>query len=174
VVQLRYDDIDSAHSLIYLTTKGHKRETGDRLPVLMVPLLYKVIWRYVTQFRAMLSQNAVKDQQAIFVSHSVRNYGEQLSDESIRAIIKALRPDLASPWNTRLTPHMLRHSFGYDLQKLSGPAAVTSNMRHRSSLSGKPYEAGPEIFADEIVVPNNKKLEQMFAQAGLLELFHEE
>jgi integrase len=166
VVQLRLEDLDRAKSLMYLATKRHK----DRLPVLMYPWVRDVIWRYVTTFRPVIPSASIEDQQAIFLSHSVRNYGERISDESVRALVDSLRSVLDPPWNENLKPHMLRHSFGYDLQRLGGPAAVTTNMRHASLRSGEPYQAGPEQFEDEVLIPGNEKVEQLFAQAGLLEV----
>lgn len=166
VVQIRLCDIDRANSVIYLVTKRHK----ERLPVLMYPWVRDIIWIYTTQFRPVVVTSSLEDQQALFVSHSVSNYGEKLSDQSIRAVIDALRPELQAPWNKKLTPHMLRHSFGYDLQKLAGPAAVVTGMRHASSRSGEPYAAGFDVFADQLLEPGNRKLEQIFAQAGLLDL----
>ena len=167
VVQLQLDDLDRAKSLIYLATKRHK----DRLPVLMYPWVRDLIWQYVTTFRPSIVSASAQDQRAIFLSHSVYNYGEKISDETVRALIDGLRPTLDPPWNEKLTPHMLRHAFGYDLQRLSGPAAVTTNMRHASLRSGEPYQAGPEQFEEEVLIPGNEKIEQIFAQAGLLEVF---
>jgi len=167
VVQLRLNDIDRASSVIYLATKRHR----DRLPVLLYPWVRDLIWRYVTQYRPVILSSSIADQQLVFLSHSVRNYGEPIGDQSVRALVDGLRTALDAPWNERLTPHMLRHSFGYDLQKLSGPAAVVTNMRHASSRSSEPYAAGPETFAEELLRPGNEKIEQFLAQAGLLEVF---
>lgn len=171
VVELRFDDIDRKKSLIYLTTKGHRVGRG-LLPVLMVPWVEKVIWHYATHYRPVVPDTALEDQQSVFLSHSVRNYGKRISDESVRAIFDVLRPSLNTPWNKLLTPHTLRHSYGYDLQKLAGPGAIAPNMRHASIRSIDPYMAGIEAFADELVVPGNEKLEKCIKQAGLLEILH--
>jgi len=169
VVQLRFEDLDRSRALLYLSTKGHRAGGRGCLPVLMLPWVEQVIWHYVTHFRPIVSDTPLEDQQSIFLSHSVRNYGRRISDESVRAMLDTLRPSLPAPWNTLLTPHALRHSFGYDLQKLVGPGAIASGMRHASIRSIDPYIAGIENFADQIVAPENEKLEQFLNQIGLLE-----
>ncbi|HZU70501.1 MAG TPA: site-specific integrase [Ktedonobacteraceae bacterium] len=173
VVELRFEDIDRKNSLIYLTTKGHRAEGGGRLPVLMVPWVEKIIWHYATHYRPIPSDTAPEHQQYVFLSHSVRNYGEKLGGESVRAMLNTLRPALTSPWNKLLTPHKLRHSFGYDLQKLVGPGGIVSNMRHASIRSIDPYIASSEAFADQIVAPENEKFAHLLKRAGLLERFHD-
>ncbi len=170
VVQLRIEDIDLENSLIYLATKGHRADGGRRLPVLMVPWVEKILWHYVTCYRPVVSNTTSEDQQSVFLSHSVRNYGKQISDESVRAILDTLRPSLDPPWDKHLTPHMLRHSYGYDLQKLLGPSGIAPNMRHATIRSIDPYIAGVESFADQLVTPANEKFGQLLNQAGLLGL----
>lgn len=172
VVQLRFDDIDRENSLIFLTTKGHRKGGESLLPVLMVPWIEKVIWHYATHFRHSGPDSTFEDQQSVFLSHSVRNYGKRIGDGSVRAMLNALLPSLDPPWNTLLTPHMLRHSYAYDLQKLVGPGAIAPNMRHASIRSIDPYIVGVEAFEDEIVTPENEKLERFFKQAGFLEKFN--
>jgi len=169
-VEIEFDDIDRAVSTLSLTTKGHRREAGERLPVLLFPWVRDVLWSYATHFRPCLEASSAEDRHALFLSHSTQNYGHKISDESVRMLIDTLRPALHSPWNTCLTPHMLRHSFGYDLQKYSGPTAVTTNMRHASSRSSEPYTAGPETFAEELLLPGNARIEHLLSQAGLLEV----
>lgn len=171
VVQLRIEDIDRENSLIYLVTKGHRADGGRRLPVLMVPWVEEILWHYVTHYRPVVSNTTLEDQQSVFLSHSVRNYGKQVSDESVRALLDTLCPSLDAPWDKHLTPHTLRHSYGYDLQKLVGPSAIAPNMRHATIRSIDPYLAGVEAFADQLVTPENEKLGQILNQAGLLERF---
>lgn len=171
VVELRFDDIDRKKSLLYLTTKGHRAGKG-LLPVLMIPWVEEIIWHYATRYRPVVPNASDENQQSIFLSHSTRNYGERISDESVRAILDALRFSLDAPWNNHLTPHILRHSYGYDLQKLVGPGAIASNMRHASIRSIDPYMAGIEAFADELVLPENEKLEKCLKQANLWEILH--
>src|SRR5712692_2945998 len=167
IVQIELGDIDRAEAVIYLATKGHRGAKERRLPVLLFPWVSDVIWIYLTRFRPVPS--APENRHVLFLSHSVRNYGQPITDQSVRALVNSLRSRLIPPWNRCLNPHMLRHSFGYDLQKQSGPAAVVTNMRHASSRSGEPYAAGPEVFADELLVKNNPLIERLLAQAGLLE-----
>lgn len=171
VVQLRFADIDRQNSLIYLTTKGHRVGRG-LLPVLMVPWVGKVIWHYTTHYRPIVPHASPEDQQSVFLSHSVRNYGAQIGDESVRAMLDTLRPSLDVPWNERLTPHTLRHAYGYDLQKLLGPGGIAPNMRHASLRSIDPYILGVEAFSEELVGPENEKLEKCFKQAGIWEAFN--
>ena len=173
VVELRFEDIDRKNSLIYLTTKGHRAEGRGRLPVLMVPWVEKIIWHYATHYRPIPSDTTPEHHQYVFLSHSVRNYGEQLGAGSVRAMLDTLRPALTPPWNKLLTPHKLRHSFAYDLQKLVGPSGIVSNMRHASIRSIDPYIASSEAFADQIVVPENEKFTHLLKRAGLLERFHD-
>ena len=177
VVQLRFEDVDQASSLLYLPTKGHRIEGDRHVPVLLYPWVRDAIWHYVTHFRPVerrIPTNSTVQTLAesqLFLSHSVRNYGQPLSASSVRAVISTLRTTLDAPWNTTLTPHMLRHAFGYDLQKHAGAAAVVANMRHASSRSSEPYAAGPELFVDELLPKGNAAIERLLAQAGLLEIF---
>jgi site-specific recombinase XerD len=97
----------------------------------------------------------------------VRNYSDPIGPQTVRAIIDVLRPALDSPWDEIASPHVLRHSFGYDLQKYGGPLAVTANMRHASIESSEPYAAPAQIFAEELFSGVNSKLDEMFARAGL-------
>ena len=90
--------------------------------------------------------------------------------ESVRAIISTLRTALDPPWNTTLRPHMLRHAFGYELQKFAGTAAVVSGMRHASIRSSDSYIAGPEVWADDVVPTANERIEHLLEQAGLLQV----
>jgi integrase len=175
VVQVRFEDVDRASSLLYLPTKGHRLEEGRHVPVLLYPWVRDAIWHYVTRFRPLVSVEFPGqvlhslDHSFLFVSHSVRNYGQPLSDQSIRVIVSTLRVALDPPWSTKLTPHMLRHAFGYDLQKHAGAAAVVTGMRHASSRSSEPYAAGPEAFADALLPKGNESIERLLTQAGLLE-----
>jgi integrase len=177
VVQIRLEDVNRPASLLYLPTKGHRVEQGRHVPVLLYPWVGDAIWNYVTRFRPLRqcdpSSRALQplDHALLFASHSVRNYGQPLSDQSVRAIVSTLRTSLDPPWNTKLTPHMLRHSFGYELQKHAGAAAVVTGMRHASSCSSEPYAAGPEAFADDLLPKGNASIEHLLAQAGLLEIF---
>lgn len=169
VAYVEFGDIDPDAQTIRLVTKGHGGEGGERLPVIMFPLVYDAIRIYAARYRPVPAGATRVDRQRVFLSHSLRNYGHPIGAQSVRAVIDTLRPALDPPWNETLTPHMLRHSFGYDLQRHSGQAAVVTNMRHASILSSAPYGAGPEIFADELLPPLNSKIEEMFAQAGLSE-----
>jgi integrase len=177
VVRVRLEDVNRTTSLLYLPTKGHRIEEGRHVPVLLYPWVRDAIWNYVTRFRPLVAvePNSQKlhslDHSFLFASHSVRNYGASLSDQSVRVIVSTLRTVLDPPWNTKLTPHMLRHSFGYDLQKHAGAAAVVTGMRHASSRSSEPYTAGPEAFAEELLPKGNASIEYLLAQAGLLEIF---
>lgn len=171
VVKLRFDDIDRANARIYLTSKGHRAGGVRRLPVIMVPVVADAIWHYTTLYRPVLPDSPLDDQHSVFLSHSVRNYGRRISDESVRAMLDTLSSSLDPPWDKRLTPHTLRHAFGYDLQKLVGPGGIAPNMRHASLRSIDPYIADVEAFADEIITPENEKLKQLLNQAGLLERF---
>jgi hypothetical protein len=134
VVQLRFDDVDRKNSRIYLVTKGH-RTGGSRLPVLMVLWVATAIWHYAIYYRPVVPDTSIADKQSVFLSHSVRNYGRQIGDGSVRTMLDTLRPSLDPPWDKLLRPHTLRHSYGYDLQKLVGPGGITPNMRHASIRS---------------------------------------
>lgn len=161
--QLRIADIDRAQHLLHLVTKGHH---GQHLPVVLYEAVEQAIWLYVTRFRPWEAA-PLEEQDAVFLSHSVRNYGQRLTAESVRALIDTLRPALDPPWNEQLTPHMLRHAFGYELQKMGGPALVTANMRHASLQSGDAYAAGAEVFVDEILSTGNARILRLINQANL-------
>lgn len=171
VTYINLDDLDRVNKKLYLVTKGHGGEFGERLPVLLFPFVDKIIWRYVTRYRPVSQPD--EENKRLFLSHSVRNYGQPISPQTVRKLIDTLKVELDPPWNQLLTPHTLRHSFGYHLQKLSGEAAVTANMRHASSASGAPYAAGVEVFADELLEELNADLERVLTQARLLDLLRE-
>jgi len=161
---LRIADLDRAQHLIRLVTKGHH---GRRLPVVLYEPVEQAIWLYVTRFRPWTNETPSEEQDAVFLSHSVRNYGRRLTAESVRALIDTLRPALDPPWNEQLTPHMLRHAFGYELQKAGGPSLVTANMRHASMHSGEAYAAGAEVFVDDILDAGNARILQLLKEAHL-------
>jgi integrase len=160
------NDIDRENSRIYLVTKGHGGPKGEKLPVLLNPLVDGAIWVYATKYRPVTDENSVKDY-PVFVSHSTRNYGERMSAQSVRKIIDALRDSLTPPWDELVSPHTLRHSFASDLQKHGGEPAVVINMRHASYSSIKPYVASPEIFADELLVSGETRLTKRLLEFGI-------
>lgn len=161
---LRIADLDRTRHLIHLVTKGHH---GQRLPVVLYEPVEHAIWLYVTRFRPSVDSTPADEQGAVFLSHSVRNYGRCLTGESIRALIDTLRGALDPPWNQQLTPHMLRHAFGYELQKMGGPYLTTANMRHASLQSGDAYAAGTEVFVNEILAPGNARITHLIERANL-------
>ncbi len=161
---LRIADIDRTKHLIHLVTKGHH---GQRLPVVLYEPVEQAIWLYVTRFRPLVDTIPSDEQDAVFLSHSSRNYGRRLTGESIRALIDTLRGALDPPWDEQLTPHMLRHAFGYELQKMGGTYLVTANMRHASLQSGEAYAGGAEVFVDEILAAGNAGIIRLIAGANL-------
>lgn len=160
------DDIDRANSRIYLVTKGHGGPEGDKLPVLLHPLVESGIWIYATKYRPVTDENSVK-RYPVFVSHSTRNYGKRISAQTVRKIIDALRDKLTPPWDKLVSPHTLRHSFASDLQKHGGEAATMINMRHTSYESIVPYSASPEIFADELLKFGETRLTGLLSEFGI-------
>jgi integrase len=160
------DDIDRDNSRIYLVTKGRGGAAGEKLPVLLHPLVESAIWVYVTKYRPVTDENAVKGY-PVFVSHSTRNYGQRISAQSVRKVIDALRSSLTPPWDKLVSPHSLRHSFASDLQKYGGEMAVVINMRHASPSSLAPYSAGPEIFADQLLESGEMRLSSLLSEFGI-------
>lgn len=168
---IRFQDIALEEAELFLSTKGHRIEGGQKLPVLLYRHVYDILWLYATSFRAIGRRPTQKESQTVFVSHGLRHYGKPLHEESVRALIDTLRPSLDAPWNTTLTPHMLRHAYGYELQRYGGAAAVTINMRHASSRSGEPYTASPEILAEELLPITEATIARIIEQAQLTEVF---
>lgn len=160
------EDIDRENRRIYLVTKGHGGAGGERLPVLLHPLVESVFWVYVTKYRPTTAENSVVGY-PILVSHSTQNYGEQISAQCVRKVIDALRHTLTPPWNKLVSPHTLRHSFASDLQKYGGEAAAMINMRHTSFESLTPYSANPEIFADELLASGETRLTKLLSEFGI-------
>lgn len=163
VTTVELDDIDRQNSKLYLVTKGHRGVNEERLPVLLFPAVYDVLWSYITRFRPITGDQTHKDRRSVFLSHSVVNYGRCVSAQTVRKMLEVLRDSLDSPWNKILTPHMLRHSYAYDLQRYLSEVGVTINMRHASPLSASPYTAGVEVFAD-LLAPMNARLEQLLTR----------
>jgi integrase len=160
------EDVDRENSRLYLVTKGHGGEQGKKLPVLLHPVVDKVIWVYITKYRPVTVKNSEKGY-PVFVSHSTRNYGERVTDQTVRKIIDRLRDSLTPPWDKLVSPHTLRHSYASDLQKHGGETAVVVNMRHASFSSLTPYSASPEIFADELSVSGETKLTSLLSDLGI-------
>lgn len=160
------DDVDRENSLLYLVTKGRGGATGERLPVLLHPLVESAIWVYVTKYRPVTAENSVKGY-PVFVSHSTRNYGQCIGAQTVRKVIDSLRDSLTTPWNKQVSPHTLRHSFAGDLQKYGGEMAVVVNMRHASPSSIHPYSAGPEIFADQLLQSGEMRLSSLLSELGV-------
>lgn len=160
------EDIDRENRRIYLVTKGHGGSRGERLPVLLHPLVEIAIWVYVTKYRPTTAENSVKGY-PILVSHSTRNYGEFISAQCVRKMIDALRDALTPPWDKLVSPHAMRHSFASDLQKHGGEAATMINMRHASVESLAPYSASPEIFADELLESGETRLSGLLSELGI-------
>jgi hypothetical protein len=100
---------------------------------------------------------------AVFLSHSTRNYGQRISYQTPHTVIKALREQLEEPWSESCTLHTLRHRYGIDLQEHLGSAAIAPNMRHRSLQSIKPYSAGVEVFAKQLLPVTNARLERVIS-----------
>lgn len=163
---IRLEDIDRANSLIYLVTKGKGRERGRRLPVFLHPVVEAATWVYATRYRPVTEENSVPGY-PVYVSHSSRNYGRQISAQCVRKIIDALRYALTPPWDERVSPHTLRHSFAVDLQRVAGDTATVVNMRHASLASLKPYSASPEIFADELSALADPRLLHLLDSFGI-------
>lgn len=160
------DDIDRENSRIYLVTKGHGGAEGEKLPVLLHPLVESAIWVYATKYRPESHENSAKGY-PVFVSHSTSNYGQRISAQSVRKVIDALRDNLTPPWDKLVSPHTLRHSFASDLQKHGGDTAVVVNMRHASYRSLKPYGANPEVFADELLASGDTRLTGLLSEFGI-------
>ena len=160
------EDVDRANSRIYLVTKGRGGAEGKKLPVLLHPLVESAIWVYVTKYRPMTDENSVRGY-PVFVSHSTRNYGQRIGAQTVRKIIDALRDSLTPPWDRLITPHTLRHSFASDLQKHGSETAVVVNMRHASYRSLKPYDASPEVFADELLASGDTRLTRLLSEFGI-------
>jgi integrase len=170
VIKVRFEDIDCTNALLYLSTKGHN---GNRLPVVLYPFVHDAIQLYVKSYRPRLPDGRAITHSYVFLSHSTRNYGQPLTSQSVRAMIDGLRPYLDAPWSEQVTPHTLRHSYAYDLQKHAGPGATVTGMRHSSANSLDNYRADIEAFADQLLGPLDTAIEEMFAKAGLLEVINQ-
>jgi site-specific recombinase XerD len=167
---IEFGDLKRGESKLHLVTKGHGGESGERLPVLLFPFVDEIIWRYVVKYRPTPSREHKKAFQRIFLSHSVRNYGQVITSGTVRKIVDALRVRLDPPWDKRVTPHTLRHAFARDLQRHSGPFAVTANLRHRSLSSSEPYRASVEAFSEELIQGFQEELDLFLSRVGLMSL----
>lgn len=166
-VFVEFEDIRRSEATIHLVTKGRGGESGERLPVILFPFVDEIIWHYATRFRPDTGRSSAEAQRRVFLSHSVRNYAEPITPQSVRKLVERLRVALDPPWNRILTPHKLRHAFGHQLQRTAGISAQTANMRHSSPSSGDAYRAGVENFIDDLIGPLNDEVALMLAQAGL-------
>jgi integrase len=150
-------DIDRTNNLLWLETKGRPGKAKE--PVVLLPAVRDALWDYLVQYRAVARDG--RDESALFVSHSTRNYGHRISDQTVRKVLDAVRAALDEPWRTTLHPHQLRHSWGYDLQRLGGTYAVRAGLRHRSVASADAYAAGPEVFAAELAAASQAMLDRV-------------
>lgn len=149
VPTLDLEDIDPARQVIHLATKG--RLPGARKePVVLLPQVREAIFHYLLHHQPVATLAGSGTAHPVFVSHSVRNYGQRIGSESVRKVIDVLRPAPSPGWRDRFSAHTLRHAFGYDLQVAGGEYGVLVNMRHRSYRSGDPYRAGVEQFVEEL------------------------
>lgn len=171
VAPIDLGDIDRARGFLYLVTKGRY---GGREPVVLLPAVDAALMRYVLSFRphgirpfkrhARQRPRAV-DRTALFLSHSAHGYGERISDQSVRVLIDRLRPALDPPWRENLHPHLLRHSFAHELERLVGPFAASANLRHRSLRSIDPYRGDVHQWADQLREVNELAAAQLAAVA---------
>lgn len=149
-------DIDRSQGLLQLATKGR---AGGKEPVVLLPVVDAAVARYLLAFRpyglrpfrrgARQRPRAV-ERDALFLSHSAHRYGERISDETVRGLIDRLRPALDPPWNRLLHPHALRHAFAHELQRVAGPFAASTNLRHRSLRSMDPYRGSVTQWAESL------------------------
>lgn len=160
------DDVDRERSLLWLVTKGHGGEKGERLSVVLHPLVEKLIWLYVTKFQPVTEENSVKGY-PVFVSHGTADYGRKISSQCVRKIFDVLRPSLTPPWNKLATPHSLRHSHSIDLQQNTNEAGTVINMRWVSLSSLDAYRAASTHFVGELTATANTKLSGLLLRLGL-------
>lgn len=163
------EDVDRKRSRLCLVTKGHGGATGKKLPVLLHPYVDAAIWAYTTAYRPVTEENSVAGY-PVFVSHSTRNYGQRISAQCVRKVIDALREFLTPPWDKRVSPHILRHSYAVDLQKYAGEAGTVINMRHASFRSLDAYMGSPEVFGPALIAAADRRLTTILTGFGLTTL----
>ena len=173
-VFIEFGDVRRDEAKLYLVTKGHGGEAGERLPTLLFAFVDELIWRYVVKHRPAPNPFHEKAHERIFLSHSVRNYGQPITAQTVRKIVDALRERLDPPWDDRVTPHTLRHAYAYDLQKRGGPASLTANLRHKSLSSSQPYLAGVETFSEELLGYLEEDLRAVLTRTNLLDFLVDE
>lgn len=156
VAPIDFADLDRSGGYLHLVTKGR---FGGKEPVVLLPVVDEALMRYVLSFRpygirpfkiGSPQRPRAVDRNAILLSHSAHGYGERISDQSVRQLIDRLRPALDPPWRDRLHPHLLRHSFAHELQRLVGMFAASANLRHRSLRSIDPYRGDVHQWADQL------------------------
>jgi integrase len=160
------EDVDRERSRLHLVTKGHGGPKGKKLPVLLHPYVEAAIWNYATGYRPVTEENSVAGY-PVLVSHSTRNYGRQISAQCVRKVIDELREFLTPPWDERVSPHTLRHSYAVDLQKHAGEAGTVVNMRHASFRSLDSYKGSFDDFAPELIATADRRLTAMLTDFGL-------
>jgi integrase len=165
VPALDLSDIDRPRSRIALVTKGRQ---GERESVVLAPVLADALARYILEFRPFSSTTVgtSTDEHAVFVSHSVKNYGRRISAETVRLVTDQLAPALDPPWRERLTPHLLRHAFAYSIQRVAGPVALSANLRHRSIRSADAYRGAAALWAADLIRMSEASAE-IFRSSGI-------
>ncbi|MCA1616872.1 MAG: site-specific integrase [Acidobacteria bacterium] len=160
------EDVDRANRRLYLVTKGHGGARGEKLPVLLHPLVESALWVYVAKYRPTPAGTWPKGS-PVLVSHGTMNYGGRISPQCVRKVVDSLRDALTPPWDELVSPHTLRHSFARDLQEHAGDVATIINMRHASTQSLIPYSASPEVFADQLLASGETRLAGLLSKFGV-------
>jgi integrase len=165
IASIRIDDVNRSDHHLELETKGHRKGNIEYLPVVMYPEVAEQLWTYFTDYRPVISTTT--DQEYLFLSHGVRDYGRPITDSVIREIFDRLRPALGPRWSKQATPHTLRHASAYQLQGRVSADVIMAQMRHRSRRSLDPYRASALAFADQLLPAFSGSVQELMVRVGL-------
>lgn len=128
--------------LTVVNGKGRK----TRVVRLYNPLIKDVMEWYLTKVRGAFLSKDTEDFNLLFLSER----GNKLCTEQVRRMLNDIR--VAAGIRTRVTPHILRHTYATQMAPIIGPEALQKNLGHEhlSTTLGTYYHQDPQLVGDTV------------------------